>query len=204
MNISASELKAQITKASRGLGYDWGRANYIGEAVVYSERFQIPAVETLVAIADQLDPRGPSLDRINFFHGSRDPLDCISLGLGLMDHLPLIPSCSLHYRLVTGVPLLVGLLGYGLRARDRVIRLDVLDCTISIGAGLIGLNGNVPAVGACHIFDGPHEQLKYPISRFDIDDSIWLQLEQWSSRIYAPATEASRLSGAGAGLNDND
>ena len=204
MNISASELKAQVAKASRGLGYDWGRAKYIGEAVVYAERFQIQAVETLVAIADQLDPEEPSLDRINFFQGSRDSLDCIGLGLGLMDHLPLIPSCSLHYRLVTGLPLLIGLLGYGLRGQDRVVRLEVLDCTVSIGAGLVGLNGNVPMCGACHILDGPHEQPKHPISRFDINGSSWLQLEQWSSRIYAPATEASRLSGAGAGLNDND
>jgi hypothetical protein len=29
-------------------------------------------------------------------------------------------------------------------------------------------------------------------------------LNDLASRVYAPATEASRLTGAGAGLNDND
>jgi hypothetical protein len=38
----------------------------------------------------------------------------------------------------------------------------------------------------------------------DIDDEIWEALGAFAHRTYVPATEASRLKGAGAGLTDND
>jgi hypothetical protein len=37
-----------------------------------------------------------------------------------------------------------------------------------------------------------------------VSDQLWIQLSDLASKTYVPATEASRLSGAGAGLNDND
>ncbi len=43
-----------------------------------------------------------------------------------------------------------------------------------------------------------------PAGRFDIEDEVWDQLADMAARILVPATEASRLSGAGAGLTDND
>ena len=39
---------------------------------------------------------------------------------------------------------------------------------------------------------------------FVIDPMDAEKLNDLASRVYAPATEASRLAGAGAGLNDND
>ena len=41
-------------------------------------------------------------------------------------------------------------------------------------------------------------------SRKVIDDGLWSTLEGFAARTYVPATEASRLKGAGAGLTDND
>jgi hypothetical protein len=37
-----------------------------------------------------------------------------------------------------------------------------------------------------------------------VPDALWAQLETWAAKTYVPASEASRLSGAGAGLTDND
>ncbi|MGB1234519.1 MAG: hypothetical protein ACPG5U_02160 [Planktomarina sp.] len=37
-----------------------------------------------------------------------------------------------------------------------------------------------------------------------IDDALWQRLNRWASKTYVPETDASRLSGAGAGLTDND
>lgn len=41
-------------------------------------------------------------------------------------------------------------------------------------------------------------------ARATVEDQVWDQLGQWAARTYVPESEASRLSGAGAGLHDND
>ena len=38
----------------------------------------------------------------------------------------------------------------------------------------------------------------------DIADEIWEALSAFAHRTYVPASESSRLKGAGAGLTDND
>lgn len=45
---------------------------------------------------------------------------------------------------------------------------------------------------------------KAPIGPRDMLDSTWNALTELASKTYVPATEASRLAGAGAGLTDND
>lgn len=37
-----------------------------------------------------------------------------------------------------------------------------------------------------------------------LEDRIWNDLQSFAARTYVPASEASRLKGAGAGLSDND
>lgn len=51
-------------------------------------------------------------------------------------------------------------------------------------------------------FDQAHRQPE--CSRADPDDDTLAALNRLAHRTYAPATEESRLSGAGAGLSDND
>lgn len=43
-----------------------------------------------------------------------------------------------------------------------------------------------------------------PSLRADVDDTIWERLARLAAKTYVPDSEASRLSGAGAGLSDND
>lgn len=43
-----------------------------------------------------------------------------------------------------------------------------------------------------------------PLGAREVGQPLWQALEIWAARTYVPATEASRLAGAGAGLTDND
>ena len=45
---------------------------------------------------------------------------------------------------------------------------------------------------------------KHISKRCEIADDVWSRLEEFTYRTYAPATEESRVLGAGAGLSDND
>jgi len=51
-------------------------------------------------------------------------------------------------------------------------------------------------------FDANEKQPLY--NRAQIDSAIWKALDEFAHRTYAPASEASRISGAGAGVLDND
>ena len=48
------------------------------------------------------------------------------------------------------------------------------------------------------------EELQSSVAPVDIDDKIWASWDSYAANTYVPATEASRLGGAGAGLTDND
>jgi len=47
-------------------------------------------------------------------------------------------------------------------------------------------------------------QMHAPAGPFDVDEQIWQRLNKLAAQTYVPETESSRLSGAGAGLVDND
>jgi len=51
---------------------------------------------------------------------------------------------------------------------------------------------------------GSSPSLRPGTGAVDIGDEIWEALGRFAHRTYVPATEASRLKGAGAGLTDND
>lgn len=53
-----------------------------------------------------------------------------------------------------------------------------------------------------HVSDRP--SLADPCKRIAMDPTLWAHLNKLAAKTYVPATEASRLSGAGAGLTDND
>ncbi len=43
-----------------------------------------------------------------------------------------------------------------------------------------------------------------PSGRADVNEAVWDRLAALAARTFVPASDASRLAGAGAGLNDND
>ena len=52
--------------------------------------------------------------------------------------------------------------------------------------------------------DQPLEHGPSALHAVDMNEEIWEALGRFAHRTYVPATEASRLKGAGAGLTDND
>jgi hypothetical protein len=54
----------------------------------------------------------------------------------------------------------------------------------------------------------PSEEVPTPLTRrsgpLEVDPDLWRHLESLAAKTYVPASEASRVAGAGAGLTDND
>ncbi|KMW60818.1 hypothetical protein AIOL_000983 [Candidatus Rhodobacter oscarellae] len=77
---------------------------------------------------------------------------------------------------------------------------------IALGAALAdGSTPEPPAEAAQHLLLRPFlEDTPSTQTRAQISQDTLRVLNRYASRTYAPATEASRLAGAGAGLSDND
>ena len=202
---SGNELRAQVTKAARGLGYDWGRAKYLGESVLRAERNGLSALTTFLQLIDTLDTGPSHLLHSNLLKGDMVTVDIVDLGITLIDHLPGLDFQTPVVFDVIGVPLFLGILCYGLTGTDRALQIesDGIECAVQADRILVGFEP--PFRGVCWLrscalrFDNWHS-----VSRFEVADTDAEILDNLASRVYAPATEASRLTGAGAGLNDND
>jgi len=191
---SLNEIEALARKAARGAGYDWGLAEEAGQAVRWLVARDFRGADALMAA---LNAGAPS-----------ERSDCsLATGCALSDGL-------------------VGAVGYS--ATDVISPLLVLPfvawaaerqrtsmCLTWEGAEfLVGMDGaltwraqtvcpdraDIAVTGAA---SGP---LARAIEghRALVDCETFAALSDFAARTYAPSTEASRESGAGAGLTDND
>jgi len=191
--------------ASRGLGYDWGRAKYLGESVLRAERHGLPATQTFVALTDHLDTGPSRLSSSIFVTGTELALDAVDLGISLVDHLQWLDFEEPIELNVIGYPLFLGIICYGLTGSNRALQIetDAVQCVVQ--ATQIVTARVPPAQGTCRISAcSASKESSARMSRFAVDPMDAKKLTDLASRVYAPATEASRMAGAGAGLNDND
>ena len=90
-------------------------------------------------------------------------------------------------------------------ARSITIRWD--NGALSCDTASLTLSG-APATGTCPVTIESTEVAAPTDSprctRVEVDEESLAALTEFAQLTYAPATEASRLAGAGSGLNDND
>ena len=209
LTISGNELRAHAVKAARGLGYDWGRAKYIGEAILRAQRHGLNGLESFLALIDNLNTGPSQLTHTMLRSGSTVSLNAIDLGVSMADALALLEFQKPTSFIVRGCPLFLGLLCYGLTGSNRALHVvvDTASCIIQDNSIIMLANkpGHIAHQGLCSITACTPSKVNYAsMSRFELDNNQARLLDQFASRVYAPATEISRLSGAGAGLQDND
>ena len=198
ISLSQGEATAIVVKAARGFGLSWGLAEEAGWALCQLGQYD----------NDVLSWFGHA------FHATKEQCP-ITLGVTVMDHAPLPKSVAQQggdLGLVRMPILLFPFLrksaervGHRLIFRETVgdLRIDVtdeLDTHIkqleSVTVGHV-----VIEVGAALNLD---YGLKPKTHRFQTFTDTLTQLDLLGSRTYVPETEASRMSGAGAGASDND
>ena len=67
-----------------------------------------------------------------------------------------------------------------------------------------GFNALTAASFSIEVTKNPKGQKQVALDRAVISDHDYEKLNALAFKTYAPSTEASRIAGAGAGLNDND
>jgi hypothetical protein len=212
--LSLGELEATARKAARGAGYSWGLADDTGRAVRVLAEIGIDGTPLLARLFEAVAPRPQqSLAPATVDHLWRagdGPLCPIRTGATLGDLARGLPESGMSISRVLMPGLILPFAADAARLRDGTVTLSWRGGIVGIGPeGLPRASGilKLAEVTEADIFLHPGGTA-LPVAPSEIrarpDPKAWQALLAMAHRTYAPATEASRLSGAGAGLSDND
>lgn len=209
MTYSLNETQALCRKAARGAGYTWGLADEAGAAARWLETRGLAGLDALACLLEAT--AGQDLTcmtpRIDGPWQADLPLCPIIAGAALADHAHLLRAAPVRLA-STRCPLLL------LPFVDRLARHGAVQVTWAGAHAWLGPHGTHTdgPLGASNVAEvritpgqapGPAQQ-QVRLTRCCMSTDLYFRLNTFAERTYAPATEASRLAGAGAGLTDND
>lgn len=222
MALSLNQVEHTARKAARGAGLPWGLAEDAGRAVRWLEMLDLPGMLWLSRLLDALphDPIDPL--RIGEVAGewraASGPMSPLLAGPSLADWVGMQAPGSLAAVVLINLAcpgLCAGYLGVVSDRRDRSVRLscDGIDLVVH-DQGVIMVEGNPVSLcgGADRVMvetlAGPLDvdgvRHRPSVGSRDIDPGALGMLELLAHKTYVEASEVSRLTGAGAGLQDND
>ena len=213
MTWSLNEIEALSRKAARGAGLTWGLADEAGKAVRWLSARNLPGPEALGRLLQWSD--GKSLDRMRpILDGSRwsartDAVCPILAGSMLSDHCTLIDPDHLVIGPVVAPLLLVPFAAQAAGTLGHALTLEWATARFTLGAeGQLTREGDIAPHGAAVVTlavsaAAPQSTAREGF-RAEADAETIDLLNSFAARTYAPASEESRLAGAGAGLSDND
>ena len=204
---SVSEASSLAIKAARGVGMPWGIAEEAGFALRWLTQSGAPGVTALCrylsAYQDALKISGA--DRPP--ETARDWICPLRLGTAISDGGIALPLEQPNVR--EPLLLLPFLANHATDNQSVVLEMGAIRIIISTNVFSANMVETALLVSKaeCTIDFGPanRDGIKQIGERVDSTASECMAtLTRFAHKTYAPATEASRLAGAGAGLNDND
>ena len=220
MSYSFNEVETTAKKAARGVGYPWGHADEIAKSARWLCGQSIDGCAVLarhLESADQIDiasqapvVKGKQWQAIN-------TRICPALaGTALSDQASLLDDGGINLQRVSEPLLLL----YFAALIARHYRMNERDGTV-VGVSWSGTQFSTDGVslfisGSINHHNGECSEevifnftrttglLQVRSDRAKPTKQSWQTLNNFALRTYAPATEVSRLAGAGAGLSDND
>ena len=190
MTWSLSEAQALAVKAARGAGYPWGLAEEAGFALRWLSAHGLPGPEVLAELFESGCIGATPCGRCPLAQGAA----IADLGATTDE------AVTVRYPLLM-VPFAAGLM--------RPVTVQWEGASVSVVEAGVMVQGRalLAPEGLCTITSRPAEagEPAQPLSRIPTTAGGALDiLTELAARTYAPATEASRLAGAGAGTTDND
>ena len=192
---SLAEIRALATKAARGAGLDWGLAEEAGYAVSWLEARCAPGTQALASWLEAV--------------GEVDKEICpIRIGTALMD---CGEAPENGYELTVFQPLLLApfLVPFVESGVSYALNWPQAGFTLQKDGLVLGEDSHsgLPTGSVVCSWTRVANAAKTPDCRTRVPESAAEAVEiltKFAAKTYAPATEASRISGAGAGLSDND
>ena len=209
MTHSLNETEALCRKAARGAGYAWGLADEAGRAARWLEARGLLGLQALAGVLEECE--GSDLaqmtPRIGEVWRADGPLCPITTGAALADHAHLLDAGPVRLGQMRHPMLLLPFVAAALRADGQasVTWPGAQIAVVPEGVAVQGMLGASDVSGVSVVLaDATPLAPLTRRTRCNIPDDLYTRLNTFAARTYAPATEASRLAGAGAGLTDND
>lgn len=217
-HYSLNEIEVTARKAARGAGYDWGLADEAGKATRWLSARGLAGAGPLVALLEQSDGR-PYRDLKPRIEGDtwrppRDHLCPLVVGAALSDRFDaLMTGAFIRLNAIISPIFLMPFLGSASEASGLAVAVSWQGMEVRLAPGALSINGREDVLETAGPVDAVvsrtplAETLPASSPRFDgvsVDAAIWRRLDALAARTYVPDSEASRLTGAGAGMIDND
>jgi hypothetical protein len=213
MSWALSEIEGLARKAARGSGFSWGMAEEAGRAVRWLAGIGLPGAEVLADFLEahdrtphaQMRPADTGLDTWTAAGGVICP---ISAGAALCDLAQNdAPSRNIHIKECAHPLLLLPFVRAAAEDGAQPERMIWDGGEYAFAADVRGAaHAPMATLGDVRILHGTAAYL--PLVgcqlRYDLASGPAARLAAMAARTYAPDTEESRRSGAGAGLSDND
>ncbi len=209
MSLSLNEVETLAKKAARGAGYPWGLAEEAGLATRWLWGQGIDGCQEIAGLLGMCD--GSDLSGWGPRPGAHwvaqyGTLCPIAAGAALSDHARLLPDETLTLENVARPMLLAPFAALAARRLQTQIALSWPETRLTTDGETLHIQGPAGAARAT-VTVAKAETLNNAcpkLTRANPDSDTLKCLETFAHRTYAPATQASRLNGAGAGLSDND
>ncbi|WP_299478865.1 DUF3726 domain-containing protein [uncultured Roseibium sp.] len=208
MNRSLNEIEATAKRATRGAGYSWGLAEEASKATRWLSRQGQDGVAALAALLDKglaqpADHRPCAADEVWRNDGDLCPL---ATGAFLSDCAQGLRSGPVTMQRVA-VPLFI--LPFAANAASELrccVRVEMDGQVAMTDGGNLQCPDVLPELAERITVQTSETAPPWRPRGAQMcpDPDSWDRLAVLAHRTYAPATEESRLRGAGAGLSDND
>lgn len=214
---SLNEIDAELRKAARGAGLSWGLAEDVGRMARRVAQSTPEHLGRLVDSLEALHEADHSVHIISDPTGIRSlealPLSPLVLGPAIADRIKDIAEGTLHIASPIAMPDLLAptltCIAVSLQCRLR-LRMEEREITIGSDAAYV-----MATLGEHEMERGmtisalpaPDMLESAPVMQSGgvvIADELWRRFDALAILTYVPASEHSRLAGAGAGLSDND
>ncbi len=214
--FSLAELDTHCRKATRGAGYSWGLAEEAGKAVRWLAARGLPGPQALAELLKEHD--GKTYTEIkpvrseSILRAANGSLCPIITGALICDHASKVHPTSTLTCMAIKWPLLI-LPFLAQRAKIENINLQTSwpGLEVVLGPTGISLQGSESTylvarseqllIQSTPLAPSPRSDSSFSVP---VPTASWRLLDHYAALTYAPATQASRLAGAGAGIVDQD
>lgn len=213
MSYALNEVEALAKRAVRGAGMSWGTAEEGAKATRWLCRNGIDGAGVLSALLDHNQGKAEQDLRPVETSGAWYAVDATHLcpllaGAALSDCAAKLKETPIAMQRLSFPALLLPFMGSAAAQLGCVVTLECAAGSASTDGNLLALSDHALLQATStdvviRIGNLTGETLSQ-VSRATPAPDAWDTLNTWAHKTYAPATEASRLAGAGAGLSDND
>lgn len=214
LDRSLAEVHATVRKAGRGAGAPWGVADegaWVTRTLCAFGFDGCAAVRASLENGARLEPTGMvPLTLTDEWQAEPGPACAVLSGIALADGASRHVGRPLKLARVAAPLLLLPFMMRAAAQRGEVLQATWPGALATTDGKILSFEGTEshraqPVLIAPGPDLGPDLGTARPrISRAQPDPETWGFLEALAANTYAPDTEESRLSGAGAGLSDND